>query len=64
VLPVRVTLDGIEATVLFAGSASGFAGLTQVNVEVPRELRASSEVNLAVLVGSHPSGRRVTVAVR
>lgn len=64
VLPVRVTMDGLEAPVVFAGAAPGFVGLTQVNVEVPRDLRPSSDANLAVLVGTHPAGKRATLAVK
>jgi len=61
-LPVTVTMDGRPAPVLFAGAAPGFVGLLQVNAEVPADLSPSSDVN--VLVGSHPAGRRVTIAVR
>jgi uncharacterized protein (TIGR03437 family) len=64
VLPVRVTMDGLEAPVLFAGAAPGFVGLTQVNAAVPAELRPSAEVNVALLVGSHPAGKRVALAVQ
>jgi uncharacterized protein (TIGR03437 family) len=64
VLPVRVTMDGLEAPVLFAGAAPGFVGLTQVNVTVPTELRPSAQVNVALLVGSHPAGKRVALAVK
>jgi len=64
ILPVRVTMDGVEAPILFAGAAPGFVGLTQVNAEIPRDLRASNDVNVAVLVGPHPAGKRATLAVK
>jgi uncharacterized protein (TIGR03437 family) len=62
-LPVRVTMNGIDARVVFAGAAPGFAGLMQLNVETPASLQPSNEVNVAVLIGTHPAGR-VTLAVR
>ncbi|MBI3935249.1 MAG: hypothetical protein HY316_11215, partial [Acidobacteria bacterium] len=34
-LPATVTLNGVEAPVLFAGLAPGFVGLYQVNIQVP-----------------------------
>ncbi len=64
VLPVKVTMNGLEARVWFAGAAPGFAGLTQLNVEVPPSLRPSGPVNVSVLVGTHPAGKPVTLAVR
>jgi uncharacterized protein (TIGR03437 family) len=57
-------MDGVEAPILFAGAAPGFVGLTQVNAEIPRDLRASNDVNVAVLVGPHPAGKRATLAVK
>lgn len=33
--PVTVTIDGVQATVLYAGTAPGFAGLYQINVVMP-----------------------------
>jgi uncharacterized protein (TIGR03437 family) len=64
VLTVRVTMDGLEAPILFAGAAPGFVGLTQINAEIPRDLRPSTDVNVAVLVGPHPAGKRATLAVK
>ena len=57
-------MAGVDARVLSAGAAPGFAGLMQLNVEVPRNLPASSQVNVSVLVGLNPAGKRVTIAVR
>ena len=34
--PVTATIGGMEATVVFAGLAPNFAGLMQVNIEVPQ----------------------------
>ncbi len=61
--PVYVTIDGLQARVLFAGLAPGFVGLTQVNAEVPRDVFASSRVGVAVGVGFNVSPRLVTIAV-
>ena len=33
--PVTVRIDGLEATVHYAGTSPGFAGLYQINVTVP-----------------------------
>jgi uncharacterized protein (TIGR03437 family) len=57
-------MDGMEAPVWFGGAAPGLAGLAQLNVEVPAQLRPSDEVNVSVVVGTHPAGRRVTISVR
>jgi uncharacterized protein (TIGR03437 family) len=46
-LPVTATVDGISATVAFAGAAPGFPGLYQVNVQIP--LGASSGARLLTL---------------
>jgi len=62
--PVAVTMNGRDARVLFAGAAPGFAGLLQLNVEIPPGLTSSNEVNVALIIGSSPAGRRVTIAVR
>ena len=57
-------MAGMDAPVLFAGVSPGFAGLMQLHVEVPRNLPASSQVKVSVLVGLNPAGKRVTIAVR
>ena len=37
VYPVLATVGGVPATVLFSGLTSGFAGLNQVNIQVPSQ---------------------------
>ena len=51
-LPVSVRIGGAEADILFAGSAPGFTGLMQVNVQVPSQAVTGSAVPLELAVGS------------
>jgi len=65
ILPVRVTICGEPAEILYAGAApSSPAGVLQVNARVPTACAAvpNAEVRLVVGNASSPSG--VTVAVR
>ncbi len=48
---VRVILGGSEVTPFYAGIAPGFAGLDQVNVELPRALIGRGVVSFALTVG-------------
>jgi uncharacterized protein (TIGR03437 family) len=50
-LPVIVTIAGIQAEVLFAGSAPGLIGVMQVNVRVPAGFIAPGKTELAMTVG-------------
>jgi len=60
--PVRVTVGGEDAEVLFAGLSPGFAGLFQVNLIVPAGVPAG-DAELIVYSGGQPS-QVTTVAVR
>jgi len=55
IAPVRVTVDGAEAEVYFAGLAPNFAGLYQVNVAVPPAARRGLRVPVVVTAGGVPS---------
>jgi uncharacterized protein (TIGR03437 family) len=64
-LPVRVTIGGQEAEVLYAGSAPGLvSGVLQVNARVPAGISPGGAVPVIVIVGSAPSQPGVTLAVR
>jgi len=63
-LSVSATLNGIAARVLFAGLAPGFAGLLQLNLEIPPGLAPSSQANVVVTIGSQSTLGPVTVAVK
>ncbi len=62
--PVRVTVAGRDAEVLYAGGAPGLvAGLLQVNIKLPPNVPAGNQpVVLTVGTASSPAG--VTLAVR
>jgi len=52
---VAARIDGVNAPVLFAGPAPGFAGLDQVNLVVPRGLSGRGEVDLSLIVDGQPA---------
>ncbi len=43
---VKVTVNGVTAQVLYAGSAGGFVGLDQVNILLPASLAGAGNVNI------------------
>jgi uncharacterized protein (TIGR03437 family) len=51
---VRATVGGLPANVAFAGLAPGFAGLIQVNVQIPAGLSPGDQPTF-VTVGGVPS---------
>jgi uncharacterized protein (TIGR03437 family) len=61
---VNVTIGGVAATVLYAGSAPGLVnGVLQVNVTVPTTISAGNQPIL-VTVGNNTSQNGVTVALQ
>jgi uncharacterized protein (TIGR03437 family) len=63
-LKVSVTIGGQPAQVQFAGMAPNFAGLLQVNVQIPESAPAGPAVPLLLTIGNASSQQNVTLAVR
>ncbi len=63
VAPVRVSIGGQDAEILFAGSAPQTVGLLQVNVRLPAGV-AGNTASVLLMVGDAMSQKGVVVAVR
>ena len=60
-----VLIDGQPATITFYGAAPGFvAGLMQVNVIVPRNIRPGPNVPVSITIGPNYSQAGVTIAAK
>lgn len=60
-----VRIGGVNAQVLYAGSAPGLLqGVNQINVIVPRDLPADNETPLEIIIGDEPIQQGATIAVR
>ena len=64
VAPVRVTISGQDAEILFAGLAPATAGVMQVNARIPEGIAGTADVALYLSVGNTTSQQGVTLAVR
>jgi uncharacterized protein (TIGR03437 family) len=63
-LPVRVTIDRVDAQIAYSGTAPGLpAGLLQINVLVPEAAR-SGTVPVMLTIGNAPSQSGVTVVLQ
>jgi uncharacterized protein (TIGR03437 family) len=60
---VTVTIGGVNAPVSFAGLAPGFAGLYQVNVQIPSGLGVNATAPVVVTAGNLNSNT-ATIAVQ
>jgi uncharacterized protein (TIGR03437 family) len=60
---VMVTINGVSVPVLYAGPQPDFAGLDQVNVELPFTLAGTGVANI-VLVADRQTANTITVNVR
>jgi uncharacterized protein (TIGR03437 family) len=63
VLPARVTIGGVDASVSFSGLAPGFVGLYQVNAQVAANTPAGPAVPLVIRMGDGIPSNEVTIAV-
>jgi uncharacterized protein (TIGR03437 family) len=57
-----VTIGGVQTTPIFSGLAPGYAGLYQVNVQVPASVAAGSAVPVSLTIAGVTSNT-VTIAV-
>ncbi|MDX2041846.1 MAG: BACON domain-containing carbohydrate-binding protein [Acidobacteriota bacterium] len=60
---IQASVGGIEAAVPFAGEVSGFVGLDQLNLSLPRSVAGRGEVSIQVNFGDR-TANPVTVVVR
>jgi uncharacterized protein (TIGR03437 family) len=64
-LPLRVSVSGLDGEVLYAGASPEMvAGITQVNVRVPANARASSRSPISLVVGEISAPNVAYVSVR
>jgi uncharacterized protein (TIGR03437 family) len=62
-LPVSLTIAGVSADVIWAGSAPGFVGLLQINARIPGGFIPTGDLPLFLTIGSYSSAAGVTIAV-
>jgi uncharacterized protein (TIGR03437 family) len=61
---MRVTIDGIEARVLYAGAQGQFIGLDQINVELPATLQGGGRRVEMVITLDGIAANRVTILLK
>lgn len=62
---VTITIDGQAARVLYAGAQGTFAGLDQINVELPARLANSGQRSVEVVVTvNNVTANRVTIPIK
>ena len=59
-LPVGVAVNGAAARIFYAGSAPSYAGVTQVNLEIPDDLKVRSGLNTLLLSVGAPSNADIS----
>lgn len=60
---VSVTLDGYTSQVLYAGPATNYPGMFQINAQVPSGYLPTGDLSVVVTVGTSPSHAGVTLWV-
>jgi uncharacterized protein (TIGR03437 family) len=64
ILPVTATINGIDAQVIYAGSAPGFvSGSMQVNIRIPDSAPTGAAIPLVIKIGSATTQTGVTVSI-
>jgi uncharacterized protein (TIGR03437 family) len=58
-----VTIGGIPAVVLYSGLAPGFAGLYQINLQIPASVPAGDAVPVEILAANGQSDTATTIAI-
>lgn len=62
--PVRLTIGGREAEILFRGQAAGMVGVLQLNARIPEDLESSAEAPVALRVGNADAPRAIVIPVQ
>ncbi|MEK7832373.1 MAG: putative Ig domain-containing protein, partial [Acidobacteriota bacterium] len=60
---IKITVGGMEAPTPFAGAVDGFAGLDQINLNLPRSLAGRGEVEIGLTIGDRVANA-VKIVVR
>jgi uncharacterized protein (TIGR03437 family) len=63
-VPVQVDVGGVQATVLYAGAAPGYAGVYQINIVIPPGLASSAGANVRIFQGYAQTHPKVTIPIR
>jgi len=62
-LPLSLTIAGVAADVIWAGSAPGFVGLLQINARIPGGFIPTGDLPVILTIGAYRSAAGVTMAV-
>jgi uncharacterized protein (TIGR03437 family) len=62
-IPVTAFVGDVPATVLYAGEAPGWAGLQQINVQIPAGAPSGSAVSLRLVIDNVSTQSGVTIAI-
>jgi uncharacterized protein (TIGR03437 family) len=63
-LAVTVLIGGYNATILYSGAAPGFAGLMQINLQVPAGFLGPGTQTVLLTVGTVQSQTAATIALQ